>query len=169
MPVIDVTKDEAALTLTVTAEFAATPDRVWRLYADARLIERWWGPPGWPATFLTHELVPGGGSHYFMEGEDGTRHYGVWRVVEVEPGSSFAIEDAFADESGTPNEVMGWTRMATRIEPAVLDGGIDGTLSTMVSTFASAEQLSEMLAMGMDEGLRAAISQVDDLIAEGAI
>ncbi len=84
MPVLDVVTDDSALTLTVTAEFAATPERVWPLYADARLIERWWGPPGWPATFLTHDLAPGGGSHYFMEGEDGTRHYGVWRVVEVD-------------------------------------------------------------------------------------
>ncbi len=169
MPVLDVVTDDSALTLTVTAEFAATPERVWPLYADARLIERWWGPPGWPATFLTHDLAPGGGSHYFMEGEDGTRHYGVWRVVEVDRGASFVIEDAFADESGSPNESMGWTRMETRIEPATLDGGVDGTLSTMVSTFNSAEQLAEMLQMGMDQGLRAAIGQVDGLLAEGAI
>jgi uncharacterized protein YndB with AHSA1/START domain len=165
MPVIDVTTDDAALTITVTAEYAATPDRVWALYAEPRLIEQWWGPPGWPATFLTHELAPGGGSHYFMQGEDGTRYDGVWRTIAVEPGVSFTIEDAFADASGTPDESKGWTSMAVVVDPAVLERGEAGTVTTMVSTFTSAEQLAEMLAMGMDQGLRAAMGQIDALLA----
>ena len=45
--------------MTVTAEFAAPVERVWALYADPRRLERHWGPPGWPATFVQHELVPG--------------------------------------------------------------------------------------------------------------
>lgn len=169
MPVIDVTKDEAALTFTVTAEFPASPERVWKLYEDPRLIERWWGPPGWPATFLEHELAPGGKSHYFMQGEDGTRYYGVWRVVEVDPGESFTIRDAFSDESGAPNEEKGWTSMTATLESATLDGGVQGTVTTLVSQFTSAEQLAEMLAMGMDEGIRQAMGQIDGILAEAAV
>src|SRR5690606_434306 len=45
MSVTDVRKDPEALTMTVTCEFAATPERVWRLWADPRQLERWWGPP----------------------------------------------------------------------------------------------------------------------------
>lgn len=168
MPVIDVTKDEAALTFTVTAEFAADPARVWELYADPRQIERWWGPPGWPATFLEHDLSPGGKSHYYMQGEDGTKYYGVWRTLEVDPGSSFSIEDAFADESGTPNEEKGWTRMNATLEPATLDGGVAGTVTTFVNQFNSAEQLAEMLEMGMAEGMRLAMGQIDGILAEEA-
>lgn len=166
MPVIDITKDPEALTLTVTAEFAADPERVWRLYEDPRLLERWWGPPGYPATFVRHELTPGGGSHYFMEGPDGTRHYGLWRVVSVDAAREFVINDAFADEAGVPNEKFGWNTMTVELEPATLDGGVDGTLTRTISTFGSPEQLEEMLAMGMEEGLRQAMNQIDAILPE---
>jgi len=60
MPVTDVKHDLDALTLTITADFAAPVERVWDVYADPRQLERVWGPPGYPATFVDHDLVPGG-------------------------------------------------------------------------------------------------------------
>ena len=53
MTVTAVHKDPDALTLTLTAEFEASPERVWQLWADPRQLERWWGPPTWPATFTS--------------------------------------------------------------------------------------------------------------------
>jgi len=41
MPVIDTEIDREGLTLTVTAEFIATPERVWQLWEDPRQLERW--------------------------------------------------------------------------------------------------------------------------------
>lgn len=41
MSVTEVRKDPANLTLTVTCEFQATPERVWQLWADPRQLERW--------------------------------------------------------------------------------------------------------------------------------
>ena len=41
----------AELTLTITAEFNAPVTRVWELWENPRLLERWWGPPTYPATF----------------------------------------------------------------------------------------------------------------------
>ena len=73
MTVLDVRRDPEALTITVTAEFAAPRDRVWQLYADPRQLERWWGPPEWPATFERHEIVPGGVATYYMTGPDGEK------------------------------------------------------------------------------------------------
>ena len=46
MPVVDITKDLDALTLTIVADFAAPVERVWQLYADPRQLEQVWGPPG---------------------------------------------------------------------------------------------------------------------------
>ena len=43
MPVTDVKKDLDALTMTVTAEFDAGAERVWEMWSDPRLLERWWG------------------------------------------------------------------------------------------------------------------------------
>jgi uncharacterized protein YndB with AHSA1/START domain len=163
MPVLEVEKDPEAHTMTVVAEFAAPVERVWAMYADPRKLERHWGPPGWPATFVEHELVPGSRSHYFMSGPDGEQPHGVWNVVAVDEPRSFEIEDAFADEQGVPDEEMGWARMAARFEPIE-----SGTRVEFVSTFQSAEQLQQMLDMGMEEGLKQAMGQIDDLLRESA-
>lgn len=162
MPVLDVTRDPERLTLTVTAWFAAPPERVWDLYADPRQLERHWGPPEYPATFVEHRLEPGSRSHYFMTGPAGEEPHGVWDVVEVDRPRSFAVRDAFADRGGRPDEAVGWNRMSVELSPS--DGG---TRVVVVSTFASAEQLQQMLDMGMEEGLRAAMGQIDGLLAKG--
>ena len=45
MTVTDVVRDRANRTLTFVAEYPAAPAQVWQLWADPRLLERWWGPP----------------------------------------------------------------------------------------------------------------------------
>ena len=40
MTVTAVRKDPATLTMELEAEFAATPERVWQLWADPRQLER---------------------------------------------------------------------------------------------------------------------------------
>jgi len=50
MTVTSVDKDLDDLTLTLTADFDAPIERVWELWADPRKLERWWGPPEYPAT-----------------------------------------------------------------------------------------------------------------------
>ena len=65
MPVVDVRKDTENLTMTVVAQFAAPVARVWAAYADPRQLERFWGPPTWPATFVRHDFVEGGRSEYY--------------------------------------------------------------------------------------------------------
>jgi uncharacterized protein YndB with AHSA1/START domain len=161
MPVLDVEKDLDRLTMTVVSELAAPVERVWAIYADARQLERIWGPPGYPATFVNHELVPGTRSLYFMTSPEGERSYGVWEVVAVDEPRSFEVADAFADETGQPDEEVGWGRMIARLEP--VNGG---TRLLMISVFQSAEQLQQMLDMGMEEGLKQAMGQIDGLLEE---
>lgn len=60
MTVVSSTQDTEALSLTLVSELAAPPWRVWQLWSDARQLERWWGPPTWPATFEQHDVVVGG-------------------------------------------------------------------------------------------------------------
>ena len=44
MSVTSVDKDFDNLTLTLVADFDAPLESVWQLWADPRLLERWWGP-----------------------------------------------------------------------------------------------------------------------------
>ena len=71
MTVTAVRKDPEKLTMTLDAEFDASPDQVWNLWADPRKLERWWGPPTYPATVVDHDLVPGGTVSYYMTGPEG--------------------------------------------------------------------------------------------------
>jgi uncharacterized protein YndB with AHSA1/START domain len=52
MTVTDVRRDPDALTLTISSEYDAPAACVWELWADPRQLERWWGPPTYPAAIL---------------------------------------------------------------------------------------------------------------------
>ena len=106
MTVTAVEKDTQSLTLTVTAEFDASAERVWQLWADPRQLERWWGPPTYPATVDSHDLRPGGRVEYHMTGPSGDQPRGYWDVGEVEPPHRLSFRDGFANDDGTPNEAM---------------------------------------------------------------
>ena len=160
MTVRHVEKDPATLTMVVTAEFNAPLERVWQLWADPRQLERWWGPPTYPATVVDHDLVPGGTVRYFMTGPEGDKHGGWWRILAVDAPRSLEVEDGFADETGTPNPDMPSTTMRVALSA---EGGV--TQMVMTSTFPSLEAMEQLLDMGMEEGLRAAMAQMDDILA----
>lgn len=161
MTVVSTKRDPAARTLAITAELAAPVERVWELWADPRQLERWWGPPGFPATFHRHDLSPGGRCAYFMTSPEGERFHGLWRVVAVDRPRRIELEDAFADESGAANPDLPVTTMVAELT----DIGDGRTRMTITSTFASVEQMEQVLAMGAEEGMTLALGQIDALLA----
>ena len=164
MTVTAVQKDPAALTMTVTAEFEASPDRVWQLWADPRQLERWWGPPTYPATFDSHDFRPGGKVDYHMTGPEGDQPRGWWEIVEMEPPHRLVFRDGFANDDGTPNSDMPVNEAQVSIE----DIGDGRTRMSIKSIFASTESLEQQLAMGMEQGLTQAVGQIDAILAEDA-
>jgi uncharacterized protein YndB with AHSA1/START domain len=163
MTVTNVQKDPEAKTMTITAEFDASIKRVWQLWEDPRELERWWGPPTYPATFVDHDLAPGAIVNYFMTGPEGDKPHGWWRVLTVDPPHSLAFEDGFADESGKPNPDM--PTMIIRVALDEQPGG--GTRMAIETTFPSLEAMEQMVSMGMEEGMAAAIGQIDELLRSG--
>lgn len=159
MTVASTTQDPDALTLVVVAELAAPPARVWQIWVDPRQLERRWGPPTWPATFEQHDVVPGGGSRYVMTGPDGEKAAGWWRFIAVDEHRSLELEDGFADAGGRPVEDMPTLRARV-----VLEATPSGTRMTVTSQFASLEQMQQLAAMGMVEGMTAAMGQIDALL-----
>ena len=162
MTVTAVRKDPEALTLTLTAEFDATPARVWELWADPRQLERWWGPPTYPATFTTHDLAPGSHVLYHMTGPDGDQPRGYWDVVEADPPRRLVFRDGFANDDGTPNDDLPRYDARVTIEP--IDAG--RTRMSIENRFPSTEAMEEGLAMGMEEGFTEAVGQIDAILAE---
>jgi uncharacterized protein YndB with AHSA1/START domain len=166
MPVTHVDKDPEALTMTIHSEFQAGADRIWQMWEDPRLLERWWGPPTYPATFEQHDLSPGGEMTYFMTGPEGDRHHGWWTVISVDPGASIEIEDGFADQNGEPDSSMPSMNMKVKIEPT--GDGSAATRMSITTTFQSVEAMEKVLEMGMEEGMSLALGQIDGLLAGGA-
>ena len=102
MTIASVTRDLDALTLTLVAEYDAAPDRVWELWADPRKLERWWGPPVYPATVVAHDLTRDGTVSYYMTGPEGDRHWGWWRIVSVEPPRLTRLRGRVRRRDGRP-------------------------------------------------------------------
>jgi uncharacterized protein YndB with AHSA1/START domain len=165
MTAIAVQKDTDARTMTTTAEFEASPERVWQLWSDPRQLERWWGPPTYPATVDSHDLRPGGRVEYHMTGPEGDQPRGYWEIVEADAPRSLAFRDGFANDDGTPNPELPVTEMRVRIE-ATGDGR---TRMSIDSIFPSTEAMEQVLAMGMEEGLKQAIGQIDAILAEDKV
>jgi uncharacterized protein YndB with AHSA1/START domain len=165
MTVTAVRKDPAALTMTLTAEFDASPERVWQLWADPRQLERWWGPPTYPATFTAHDFRVGGRSEYYMTGPEGPTPFGgYWEILDLDPPRSIKIEDGFAND-GTPNDLPGPGGMNVTILP--IDGG--RTRMTIESTFPDVSTMEQLLAMGQEQGMIEAVGQIDAILAESAV
>ncbi|MDN6124437.1 MAG: SRPBCC domain-containing protein [Brevibacterium sp.] len=161
MPVIETSHNEQDLTLTMVAEFAAPPERVWEVYADPRQLEKVWGPPTYPATVVDHSLVPGGRVTYYMTSPEGEKFHGLWEVSEVEAPSRFVFRDYFAAADFNADESMPGSSSVYTFR-----GVEGGTQVTYESTFDSLEGLKTVLDMGMVEGATSAMSQIDDLLAE---
>lgn len=160
MTIVSTVQDTEALSLTIVSEHTAPPSRVWRVWSDARQLERWWGPPTWPATFEQHEVAVGGSSSYYMTGPEGEKSRGWWRFLAVDEPRLLEFEDGFSDESGEPNDDMPTTR--ARVELVESDGG---TRMTVTSTFPTAEDMQRLVQMGMVEGITAAMGQIDEVLA----
>lgn len=160
MTVTRVEKDFDSLTLTIVAEFGAPVERVWRLWSDPRQLERWWGPPGYPATVETHDLTPGGQVTYFMTGPDGDKPRGWWRVASVNPPESLEFVDGFADTEGNP--VAGGPTIRVQVQLTAHDGG---TRMVVRSVFDSREHMERYVRIGAADAYARSVGQMDALLA----
>jgi len=161
MPTTSVHTDPEALTLTLVAEFPVPVERLWGAFADPRQLERFWGPPGFPATFTTFDLRPGGRADYRMTSPQGERFHAVWQVDEVDEPRRIVFRDLFSDAEGTVDESLPASDTVM-----TFDAVGDGSRVTVLTSFASTADLEQMLQMGMLEGYTQAFGQLDAVLAD---
>ena len=160
MTVTNVHKDPDALTMTMTVELDTSVERAWQLWADPRQLERWWGPPGYPATFVDHRLEPGAESRYYMTTPEGEKFYGWWEVISVDPPRRLEVKDGFGDDTGKRNEDMPAGRMIVTLDQR--DGK---TVMDITSHFTSLDAMNQLLEMGQEEGMVQALGQIEAILA----
>ncbi len=163
MPVTSIDKNVDDHSIVVTSDFPAPVERIWQLWSDPRQLEQWWGPPTYPATVSDFDFVPGGRVGYFMTSPEGEKYGGLWTLDSIEAPHRLTFQDAFADDNGNPAEGMPVGTCVVELTES--DGG---TRMVTTTTYGSAEDLEKVVGMGMEEGLRGAIGQIDDILAAEA-
>ncbi len=163
MPVIDVQKSVADLSMTMIAEFDATVEQVWRLWADAELFERWWGPPGFSVSLEEHDFTPGGRIGFSFVSPEGEKFPQEWQVLEVDAPRRVLLRDADVAEDGTPNDGNGMTGFEITVAPAGAK-----TRMQVTSRFHTLQGMEETIAMGVEEGLVLTLAKADAALAEVA-
>jgi len=159
MPVTDISADADTLTMNIVADFDAPLDRVWKVFTDPRQLERFWGPPGWPATFTQFDFAPGGLAQYHMTSPKGEVSRGRWEFLSIDEPRSFEVLDGFADEDGDLTPEIDPMRMVFAFEETA-----NGTRLNGKTYFTSADSLEQAVQMGMVEGTRMAMSQLDTVL-----
>jgi uncharacterized protein YndB with AHSA1/START domain len=167
MSEVNVTKDLENKKLVVEFVANGSKDKVWQAYADKELFEKWWGPEGWETTTKEFSLIPGGKIHYGMKCVDasqgdwfGKTSWGVMDIVDVSPNDSFTYMDYFSDEEGVLNQEM----PALKVTNEFIEK--NGQTKIVSTSFAdSAEQIEELINMGMIEGFTSQLNKLDELFS----
>lgn len=167
MDKVQVTKDIENKTLTIERTFNAPKEKLWRAYADKDTFESWWGPEGWETTVKEFNFTPGGTVHYGMKCVDenqgewfGQESWGLMRLETIDEPNSFTAKDYFSDPDGTQNAEMPGQKFS--VEFIEEDGK---TRLVTRSVTETAEQLEELIKMGMVEGFSSQLNKLEKLLA----
>lgn len=169
MTKVKVFKNLESNTLTLEREFDGSNEKVWKAYADKEWFEAWWGPEGWETTTKEFNFVPGGRVLYGMKCVDpnqgdwyGKTEWGLMEIEKVDEPNSFTYKDKFANEDGTVREDM--PQMSIKVDFVLTSGG--KTNLVIQSTAESAEQIEQLVQMGMVEGFDSQMNKLDEMLAK---
>ena len=141
--------------ITVTREFNAPRDLVFRAFTDPGLLVQWLGPRRLTMTI----------DHFDV------RHGGTWRYIHHDPnGSEYGFRGTF---HGTPSVEDGVVQTFefegapghVQLDTAKFEDRGGKTLLRLTSSFQSVEDRDAMIESGMEQGLTEGLDQLDELIA----
>jgi uncharacterized protein YndB with AHSA1/START domain len=150
-----ITADPGIPQVIMTREFDAPRDLVFRAHVDPELLVRWLGPRELTLTVDRYEVRDGGTWRYVHRDAEGNA-YCFHGVFHGDP-SPDAIVQTFEFE-GTPGHV--------KLDTTTLEQHGSRTLLRTVSSFQSVEDRDEMVAAGMEHGLRDSVERLEELLAE---
>ena len=166
MSITGIEKDPQRLTMTVTAEYDVSADRAWQLWGDPRQLERWWGPPTYPATVVDHDLATGRpGDLPHDRARVATRTTATGTCSSRRRRATCSSATASPTRTGRRDEELPRTHMTV----SIADRAPSGVLVTIDTRFPSLEAMEQLLAMGMEEGMREAMGQIDAVLAAASV
>ena len=152
------TDPDPARDLTLTRDFDAPPEAVWRCWAEAELFCRWFVPPPWRCAEVALDLVPGGRFFTRMAGPAGEDMASEGAVLAVDPGRSISWTDALT--AGWRPAGGGFMTATVTLTPR---GG--GTRYDVLVRHATPEACASHEEMGFSQGWGTAADQLGALAA----
>lgn len=146
-------------TLVVERKFDAPVSRVWDFWTKQELLEQWWAPQPWKAVTKSFEFGEGGHWHYAMAGPEGEKHWGWMDYLQIDPKKNFRGNDCFCDEEGTVDRDL---PTADWHNEFIEDGS--STLVIITTVYNAPDELNKVIEMGMKEGLRMTLDQLEELL-----
>ncbi|HTU76141.1 MAG TPA: SRPBCC family protein [Trebonia sp.] len=141
--------------ITITREFDAPRELVFRAYTDPELLVQWLGPRDLALTVERYDARDGGKWRYVNTDAQGGS-YGFHGVFHGDP-SPDAIVQTFEYE-GTPGHV--------KLDTITLEQRDGKTLVRTVSAFPSVQDRDAMIASGMERGVRDSAERLEELLAK---
>ncbi|MGY4691180.1 SRPBCC family protein [Salibacterium sp. K-3] len=146
---------------TLERIFDAPRELVFKAFTDPEHVSRWWAPGGFTMPVCKMDLRPGGIWHYCFESLEGERHWSRSIYQEIVKPERIVYTDTFADEEANPIEGMPENRVTvTFIEHE------GKTKLTINVEFPSAQNLKAAIDMGMMEGMKETINNLETHLKE---
>lgn len=148
--------------LVMERVFNAPRELVFEAYSTAEHLKNWWGPKGWTLPFCEVDFRPGGVWFYCMKGavgsEDGEimESWGKAIYQEIVEPERIVYQDTFVDPEG--NRIEGTPEMLITVE-FVPENGKTRLISKTL--FETAEQLQQVLEMGVEEGFNQTLDRLE--------
>lgn len=152
--------------LTVERTVAMPAQLAWEGWTDPNHITKWWGPKGWTTTVYEMDVRPGGVWRYSLKpdhnrgGEPQCSEETYCRAVyeEVEVPHKLVYVDSFSDSDWN---IVQDSEMFTTVH---FVEAASGTRISIITRFATSEQLDHAEAMGMIEGYTDAYDRLEEYL-----
>ena len=149
--------------LTITREFDAPRDLVWKAWTETEHIKEWFGPEGFTTRVKTNDVVPGGKFDYAMIGPDGTEYPGTSIFKEIVAPEKIVATDDFGEEMKAENpDLPGGMIVTTTFE----DLGGSRTRVVISTEHASAEDKKKHEDMGVVAGWNSSLDKFERVLAK---
>ena len=155
MPDFSLKAEPGKQELTLTYEFSAPAERVFKAMTDRTMIPKWWGPRKYVTIVDKQEVKVGGVWRYLNRDAEGNEYgfHGVYHLIEAPR----RIVQTFEFE-GAPGHVS--------LESMTLGERNGRTLATAHSVFQSVEARDGMMqGDGMEAGARETYERLEELAA----
>lgn len=162
--VLDFNVDKENKEIVIRREFDAPVHTVWRAWTESSILDQWWAPKPWKAQTKSMDFRIGGSWLYAMVGPDGKEQFGRADYHAIALAKNFSLTDAFTDEKGNIDTAMPQSTWNVTFKEKN-----DSTLVTVQITNEKAEDFDKLLKTGFQEGMTAALENLDDLISDKAI